>query len=314
MTDTDQLTAGFWIHFPPQAASGPAAVQTHLDYFAQTGVDVAKVMCENLQPDVGLLTSVDQWSEVMPMRAGDERFEDQVEIVRAVRQGLGAGPVVIATIHSLVASAFHASGREDDYERDRHIIADHLRTAPATMKAVFERLADSLTELGDACLRAGADGIYLAALGGEGDFLTAAEHAEFIAPLESAMLDHFNQAADYNVLHICKENLDLSRYRDYRPQIVNWSVKAPNPSLAEGFQIFDESIILGGIDNRDPRLSTDAAASIRQMVGEVVQLVPDRSRYVVGADCTLESSVAWSTIAELVTAAHHTPAIPKEIR
>lgn len=298
------LRAGFWIHFPEDAATGQAAIDTHLDYFRTTGVDLAKVMCENLQPDNGLLTEPGQWRALRPMRPGDDRFEDQIRIIAAIRDAMGPDVTILATVHSLVASAFHASGRVGDYERDRHIIADHLRADPASVDGYLAAVAESLTELGDASLAAGADGIYLAALGGERAFITDEEHARHIAPLESAMLDHFNQCSDANILHICKENLNLDRYRDYHPQAVSWSVKPPNPSLAEGFKIFPDATIVGGINHRDPRWDATDPAEVAAMVTDAIANATDLARYVVAADCTLDSAVIWPNIATAVHTAH----------
>ena len=42
-------------------------------------------------------------------------------------------------------------------------------------------------------------------------------------PLTRKMVyDHIKKTTDFNVLHICKSNIDFNRYKDLHPAIVNW--------------------------------------------------------------------------------------------
>ena len=46
----DYVPMTFSIHFPKEVAFGDAAVKSHLDFYKNTGVDIMKIMNENLVP------------------------------------------------------------------------------------------------------------------------------------------------------------------------------------------------------------------------------------------------------------------------
>ena len=116
----------------------------------------------------------------------------------------------------------------------------------------MDRIADALCELVSASAALGVDGIYYAALGGERHFFTDEEFYQWIAPFDRRILQTARQAGVYTFLHICKENLNMQRYKDYGGlvDVVNWGVYETDFPLEAGRELFPQAAIMGGLANR----------------------------------------------------------------
>lgn len=298
----DKVPAGFWLHFPPAAAQGEAALAAHLRFFNDSGTDICKVMNENLLTADPHLQSAADWAALQPFSTDSDLFTRQVELVRSIVAAVGDSAVVLATIHGVVASASHVLGGPTIYDTDRDRLVRDLRENPEAMRLGLAKVADYLAALTRACLEAGADGIYYAALGGEENFYTDAEFAEFIRPLDLRVMAAASGRKGFNVLHVCKDHLNLERYRGYPGDVVNWGVFSANPSLTDGRAIFPDKVLLGGLDDRSGVLVDGSHAEIAAAVQTVLQEAGD-GPFILGADCTLPTDIDPARIRAAVAAA-----------
>lgn len=94
------------------------------------------------------------------------------------------------------------------------------------------------------------DGIYYAALGGESYLFNDEEFERYIKPCDLRILEAAKKVPAFNILHVCKDRLNLGRYTDYPCEVVNWGVYEQNPSLEEGKKLFPGKVLLGGLDDR----------------------------------------------------------------
>ena len=46
--NVDRVPASFSLHFPKEIAKGESGVKAHLDFYRETGVDIMKIMNENV--------------------------------------------------------------------------------------------------------------------------------------------------------------------------------------------------------------------------------------------------------------------------
>lgn len=298
----DKVPTGFWLHFHRDSFYGEQAVRTHLRFFDESGTDICKVMNENLIPKDPALESAADWSAVGPIPTDSAFFTRQVDLVRSIVQAVDGKAVVLATIHGVVASASHLFGGPTIYDTDREILVRHLRENPEGMKHGLRRVADYLCALTRACLAAGADGIYYAALGGERVMYDDREFAEIIRPLDLEVLEAASGRACFNVLHVCKDHVNLERYLDYPGEVINWGIYEQNPSLTEGKRLFPDKILLGGLDDRSGVLVDGNDAEIAEAVQTVIQEMGD-APFILGADCTLPSEIDLHRIRVAVKAA-----------
>lgn len=77
-------------------------------------------------------------------------------------------------------------------------------------------IAESLAEFAVACLDAGADGIYFSAQGGEADRFSEHVFLEFIKPHDLTVLNAIRSKGELNIIHICRDNVRLHLYCNYR--------------------------------------------------------------------------------------------------
>lgn len=287
----DRVPCAFWYHFPAGYEYGEKAVQIHLDFFESSGTDLCKVMNENSCPDDPAIHTAADWSGLKPFTMEEPFVRRQLELVRRVSQRVDGQAVVLATVHGLVASAYHILGGPDLYDADGTVLGRHLRENPEGMRHAFRLITDYLKALCRGCLEAGADGIYFASLGGERRMFTDEEFAAFIAPYEIEVLESIRHVPCFNVLHMCKSDLNLERYLGYPAQVLNWGVYEENISLQEGRALFGQNkVYLGGLDDR---AGVIVEGSLEEIGAEVRRLIGEFGwhNFILGADCTLPTGL-----------------------
>lgn len=295
----DKTPVGFWLHFPESMHHGEAAVKAHMDFMEQTDTDILKVMNENILYDgETVITSENELHKFRSFSRKDRVFQDQMEIIKRIAERSQGRYPIVATIHGLLVSAVHEAGFAGQFTSKGGMLAEFCRKKPQEMKQVFEMIAESLMEFSDCSLEAGAEGIFYAALGGERHFFRSDEFEEFVAPYEKMIYDHIKKTAKIDILHICKTNIDFTRYTHLNPSVVNWGIYGNNFSLTEGARLFSDSIILGGFPDRHGVLVDGTAEQIRQHTKEVLNELKGR-RLIVGSDCTLPTEISYSRIRQV---------------
>lgn len=286
----DYVPTGFWLHFENEQHHGKESVQAHLDFFKDTGTDILKIMNENLVPWDVKISKADDWNNVKPISLKDPYIQDQLDIIKRITDEVGDEAVVLTTIHGIVASAFHTRGGGDNYDALRTILSTHLREKPDVVSTAFNNLAEGLAEFTAACLDAGAQGIYYAALGGEKELFTDQEFEQYIKPNDFKILKAAEQASAFNVLHICKDNINFNRYKEYNPSVVNWAIHDNDLSISEGRILFPNSTILGGLDDRSGVLVDGSKEELERKVFSILDEAGD-GKFILGADCTLPTEI-----------------------
>ena len=148
------------------------------------------------------------------------------------------------------------------------------------------------------------DGIYYAALGGEAALLTDEEHEQWFKPYDLKIMRAIKDAGGYCFLHICKDGLNMERYRDYASlaDVVNWGVYEAPFSLEDGKKLFPEKTIMGGLKNRSGVLIDGTREELSAAVKEASEIV-GRTGFILGADCTLPTEIPYERVRMAVDAA-----------
>lgn len=300
--EVDRVPTGFWLHFPESMHHGEAAIQAHMNFVHETDADILKIMNENVLCDEGCkILSTADLNKFRRFSRKDKQFVDQMDIIKRIAdQAQGEYPI-LATIHGLVASVFHATGFAGNYPGMGYGLSIFSREKPQEMKDVFAKFTDSLMELVDCSLEAGADGIFYAALGGERNWFFHDEYMETVGGYEKQLYDHIKEKTPFNVLHICKSDIDFTRFTGLEPAIVNWSIYHNNLSLTEGTKLFPDSVILGGFQDRSGVLVDGTEEQIRAHTYKVLDEMKGR-RFIVGSDCTLPTEISTDRIRCVVDA------------
>ena len=286
----DFIPSCFSLHFPKERNSGEAGVRAHLDFFRDTGADIAKIMNENLVPSPGMGSSFPEaYADVRAFGKDTDFIVDQIDFTKKILDGLDDEYFTLGTLHGICASALHPIERSGiDYEKARDLQLLSLREAEGTTLSAFNRIADGLCGLVEGYKEAGVDAIYYAALGGEPRWFSDEEFDKWIKPFDLKIMKAIKEAGMYCFLHICKDGLNMQRYRDYASlsDVVNWGVYEVPFSLEEGRKLFPGCTIMGGLRNRSGVLVDGSAEEIREEVRSVINGF-GRTGFILGADCTL---------------------------
>ena len=298
----DRVPTGFWMHFPPQDFCGENAVKTHLEYFKKTRTDICKVMTELTYPCDHSIQRAQDWEGVRSYGANAKFITEQADIISRIAEHCTDAPLT-ATVHGVIASSSHTLLGVPKYDViGRYAQLYHLRTNPQAISDAYRHVADTLCVMARAVVRAGAEGVYYAALGGEKDGFTDEEHARYIAPLDKMVIDAaYDAGARFVILHMCKPKVNLRRFADYRCDIVNWGVRESGVSLREGREIFPGKVMLGGLDNRQGSLIDGDMRKLEQDVAEVIRDT-GKQKLILGSDCTLPGNIPYEHIAAVADA------------
>ena len=256
--DIDGIPSGFSLHFPEDKKRGEASVKAHLDFFRDTDTDICKIMNENLIPVFGTIHTPDDYNRLIPRMTMEDGFmKDQMALTKEILAGCDKDVFTMGTLHGICASA-------------------------------MQRITDVLCDLARSYIEAGLDSVYYASLGGEECFFTDEEFARWIKPFEIQVMKAIKDAGGYCFLHICKDGLNMERYRDYAPyaDVVNWGVFEVPYDLEKGRELFGGKTLMGGLPNRHGVLVDGSDAGIE---AEVRKVISDfgRKGLILGADCTL---------------------------
>lgn len=296
----DCIPCGFWSHFPEAMQFGEKSVTMHNQFYIDTDIDIMKVMNEHLYRLDCEVNCPEDWKKIHPFQISGSYYENYLEEIRQVRAHVGDQVPILATIHGLLVSACHATDGVNQFTRLDNKITLHLKEEPEAVSQGLKAIAETLAELCEHCVKAGADGIYYAALGGEEQRFEQALFERYVKPLEIDILKRAKNKG-ITVLHICKDHVRLPMYADYPADAVNWAIHDCRYGLKDGRNLFPDKAILGGFDDRSGVLVEGSREEIEQEAALIVREAGAK-RLIIGADCTLPTEIAHSRIRETVLA------------
>ncbi len=289
----DRVPAGFWFHFPPEKAHGKESVKAHLKYYRETDLDFLKIMNEHPYRVETVIKNPSDWRKLRPAPLDSPFFQAQLDEIKMITDELGGECLTTTTLFNPFSEGNHAGD---------HLVTEHLKTDPESVHIGLSTIAESLAQFAVACIEAGADGIYFSAQGGEVDRFEEEDFLQHIKPHDLTVLNAVADAGDFNILHICRDNVRLHLYTDYPGDVVNWAATAPrNIPLTTGKSLFNQTI-LGGMDNRGVIVDGDEEI-ITQTVHQIIHEFGPQ-RLIIGADCTLPTEINIENIQTAIDATH----------
>ena len=300
----DHIPVGFSLHFPAGQNAGEAGVRAHLEFFRETDADLVKIMNENLVPAQGTISGPDGWSCIAPINKETPFIKKQLDFTKNILDQYDGDGYPLGTLHGITASSIHPIEQAYGYDGSRTLLVEHLRENETPVLDAMKRIAEGMCQLAWGYREAGVDGIYYAALGGESRWFTDEEFARWIEPFDRLILSEIRKAGCDVFLHICKEQLQMERYRGYGElcDVVNWGVYEAPLSMEEGQKLFPDKVLMGGLPNRSG-VMTDG--SKEQLVREAQRLIRrfGPTKFILGADCTLPTELPYERVRWLAEAA-----------
>ena len=184
------------------------------------------------------------WADLSPLDIGSGALGQQLEALRAIGAGTGGEIALVQTIFTPLAIALDLLGGDGDR------LKAHMADAPDLLHQGLVTISASFAAYANACLEAGASGIFLATTAvGSRDALDEVTYEEFGRPYDLQVLQAVADAS-FNVLHVCRRNNLLDLLRDYPVQAFSWDATDPsNPTLEEGRRLTGKAV-MGGISQR----------------------------------------------------------------
>jgi uroporphyrinogen decarboxylase len=290
------IPAAFFLHFDPKFHRGQAAIEKHLEYFRFTEMDFVKIQYETVFPFRDEIRKPEDWLQ-MP-QYGMDFYQDQVEIARGLVQAAGKEALVIQTLYSPFMCAGHTVGGER--------LMQHLLENPQPVRKGIEIITESLRTFVRACIAAGVDGFYHSTQGGETSRLEgSALFEECVKPFDLSLMNEINEKCEFNILHVCDYvdgYTDLTPFLDYPGDVVNCSLKLGDQHLnpQQIVEMFGRPF-MGGVE-RLGTIQNGSPSDVQEMTRSILVTAPER--YMLGADCTIPSTVDWENIRAAIQVAH----------
>lgn len=288
--EVDGIPSGFSLHFPENKKKGQECVKAHLDFFRDSHGDICKIMNENLIPAFGRIHTPEDYNRLIPaLSMKDDFMKRQMELTEKILESCDRDVFTMGTLHGICASGIHPIEQTGvNYYAARQMQADFLRWNSEKMLLAMERIAEALCQLATAYIKAGLDSVYYASLGGETCFFTDEEFERWIKPFDIRIMQAVKDAGGYCFLHICKDGLNMERYRAYGPyaDVINWGVFEAPLDLEKGRELFGGKTIMGGLPNRHGVLVDGSREAVEEEVKRIIREF-GRKGLILGADCTL---------------------------
>jgi uroporphyrinogen-III decarboxylase len=230
------------------------------------------------------------------LRGDEDTFARQLELIRELSQRYAGRLLMITTIFNawttlrlLMAPPAGKHGPPklggDVDPRDEQMWR-LLRESPDALARALDTIAASLANFCGRCLDAGADGIFLSV---RDDWVDTPENGpgnydRFVRPTDLKVLAGVQRGA-FNMLHVCGQAIEFSRFAEYPVHAVNWADRYAGPPLAAVAPTLRPAIC-GGLDNLGTLASGTPEACQRQVADAIRQVGP--RPLIVAPGCTFD--------------------------
>lgn len=307
----DRTPVGFWFHFEGEQEKGDACVQAHLDYYRATDIDFVKIMSDGLgYPLQATIRCADDWATVSPLPRDSAFFTDTVERCARINEALKNECYTFYNFFSPfnivracpVCTQEALQGRTAD-----ETVMAHLRENPAALRHALSVIAQDLAYLAELVIRdGGCLGIYQSVQGAEKGRMTAEEYRSVVEPSDCIVINGFEAASKYNILHMCSwagYPNHLEYWKAYPCRVKNWGIGIEGLTLSQAEDFFGKNtVLLGGMDNRrDYPLYCGNKQEVQAAVQGVLAEMKG-TPFILGADCTVPNTIDLEHIRWVVEA------------
>jgi uroporphyrinogen decarboxylase len=302
----DYVPVFFNIHFAEH--SGEKAVQAHIDFFRTTHVDFVNVKYEYF-PKIQTVKTPADWNNVKPF--DNSEWDEQLNVVRRLKQELGAEALIIPTVFSPVRVLIQTVGAQLSKDvAGRKAVVELIKKDPEAAKPALEAVTKSLVYYIREARKAGADGFYISSQGNSVEEFGDGVFRNIIKQYDRQLADAASSIAPYNILHICESGghftpETFNDYLDYPGSVVNpplhcWKDSKKQLSLKQISSLFKRPV-LGGIDNRGV-IYSGTLEEAKAEVDKILRNAPDN--IIIGADDSLPNDIDLEKVRKLVDYIH----------
>ena len=235
------------------------------------------------------------WTRIDVLDPSAGVLGEQLQALRLIGDGLEGQVPFLMTVFTPLSIAARLVPSEETFVR-------HLREHPGDVRHALEVVTETFAGYIEACLEAGASGLFYATTSwATTDSLTLDEYNEFARPYDLRVLEAASDA-EFNLLHVCRDNNMLAEMRDYPVHAFNWDVRGQgNLSLAEGRATVAPKAVVGGLPHKDGLVD----ASPEELAGEVRDITDAMGArgWMLGTGCTFPPNTPAENVRAIAGAA-----------
>jgi uroporphyrinogen decarboxylase len=247
-------------------------------YYAEPwGTDYTRYTDRMPQPNTIAVRDASDLSKIKAVDGTAGAFAEQLESLGLIASGLDGEAPFIQTVFSPLAVMSRITG-------PTATVQQMMKESPEALEGALGAITETIGEYAEACLDAGASGIFYAAVEwGSSEFISGEDYDRFGRPYDEEILEAV-AVAPFNVLHVCRDHNHLPRLLDYAVAAFHWDARGEgNPSLSDIRALTDRAL-MGGVDHRRTMrrgspadVGTEAAEALEETGGRQFLLAPNCS-------------------------------------
>ena len=236
----------------------------------------------------------EDWAKIEPLPIDEGALAEQLESLELISAGLNNQVPFIMTVFNPLSVAGYLVSSLD-------VLLDDLRNHPDKVMPALEAITDTFIRFSRACLDRGASGLLLATCAwATKDRLTVAEYNSYARPYDIKLLNSLEDA-EFNLLHVCRDNNMLETLGDYPVQAFNWDTRGKgNPTLEAGKTLVHEKFVVGGLPHREVLMST-SPTELHTITRELAHVMGSTG-WALGAGCTYSPEASEENIVAIRSA------------
>jgi uroporphyrinogen decarboxylase len=296
--DVDHVPVSMWRHFFAKETSAESLAEAMLGFQNRFDWDFMKVNARasyhvedwgaktkyhgDAEPEVieTPVKNIDDWQKLKVLDINKGVLKEHLTSLELISRGLKGKLPFIMTVFTPMAIASRLVGSEEVFSR-------HLREHTERVNQALEVITETFINFSRACLERGASGLFYATTSwATTDRLSEEEYLKYARPYDLKLLAAL-PAAEFHVLHVCRQNNLLRAVKDYPVHAYNWDARGTgNPSLAEGKRIIARPAIpvIGGIAHDRSLVESTPAQLAAEVKGMRVAL--GKKGWMLGPGCT----------------------------
>ncbi len=220
----------------------------------------------------------DDWLRLEVLELDQGVLKEHLHAVELIAQGLKGDVPFLMTVFTPLSIASRLAPSEEAFGR-------HLREHTDKVQHALEVVTETFIRFSTACLERGASGLFYATTAwASSQRMTEDEYFHFARPYDLKLLNAL-PAAEFHLLHVCRDYNMLGAVKDYPVHAFNWDARGKgNPALAEGKALVGERTVIGGV----PRGADLASATPQQLAAEVhgMWVAMGKRGWMLGTGCT----------------------------
>lgn len=294
--EVDRLPVSMWRHFFTKESSADLLAEAMLGFQDRFDWDFMKVnpRASYHVEDWGVrmkydgdaspkvvetpVKTPDDWLRLKVLDVNQGVLKEHLTALELIARGLRGELPFIMTVFTPLSIAGWLTGSED-------LFLQHLREHTDKVNYALEVITETYINFARACLERGASGLFFATTAwATADRLTETEYVTFARPYDLRLLNAL-PAAEFNVLHVCREKNLLHAVKDYPVHAFSWDARGKgNLSLAEGEAMVGGRAVIGGI----PQGKNLSQASPVQLAAEIegMRVAVGDKGWILGPGCT----------------------------